>query len=383
MAKWLKRGACLVLCAAALVLCVSAASGSGLYFMAVNDTPLELSASTMPVRVGGVLYVPYHMFSTTATGVNLGVYASYNSARGQVLVYSSQKQLIFDLTENTVYDMDGNSYASRGMLRGSTAYLPIAQVCAVFSDTIWYSVSATPYGQLVRLKSMSAVLDDPSFIAAADSRLRGMYNSYLADNPTVTAVSPPTPTPTPGLSGRGAEVYLAFTLEDSGEETSLDQVLDALEELDARGIFFLSPVELSEQDDLVRRLIGQGHLVGARIEAGDAGEALEQMEEARDALRAVAKCRLCAVLCEGLEEDGSEEIRQEGVACWTTSVDGRDLEGTAGERAETLLPRLAAGESAKNHLLLDAAAGSTLRALLEAVTGADFQLKAPVPTALG
>ncbi len=146
MEKWLKRGLCLVLCAAALALCVSASPGPGLYFMAVNDTPLELSASTMPMRVGGVLYVPYHMFSATTTGVNLGVYASYKSARGQVLVYSSQKQLIFDLTENTVYDMDGNSYASRGMLRGSTAYLPIAQVCAVFSDTIWYSVSATPMG---------------------------------------------------------------------------------------------------------------------------------------------------------------------------------------------------------------------------------------------
>ncbi len=381
MGTWLKRGLCLLLCAAALVLCVSASPNSGLYFMAVNDTPLEISASNMPTRVGGVLYVPYQMFSATATGVNLGVYASYNSSRGQVLVYSSQKQLIFDLTENTAYDMDGNSYASRGMLRGSTAYLPIAQVCTVFSDTIWYSVSATPYGQLVRLKNSSAVLDDQSFIAAADSRLRSMYNSYLAENPPAVTAGP-TPTPTPGLSGRGAEVYLAFTLEDGGEEASLGEMLDALERLDAQGIFFLTPAELLERDDLVRRLIGQGHLVGARLAAGDVGEALEQLDGARSALRAVAKCRLCAVLCEGLKEDAPEEIRGEGVACWTTSVDGRDLRGSAGERADALLPRLAPGESAKNHLLLDAAAGSTLRALLEAVTEADFQLRAPVPTAL-
>lgn len=380
MGTWLKRGLCLLLCAAALVLCVSASPSSGLYFMAVNDTPLEISASNMPTRVGGVLYVPYQMFSATATGVNLGVYASYNSARGQVLVYSSQKQLIFDLTENTAYDMDGNSYASRGMLRGSTAYVPIALACTVFSDTIWYSVSATPYGQLVRLKSMSAVLDDQSFIAAADSRLRNMYNSYLAENPIVTAAPPPTPTP--GLSGRGAEVYLAFTLEPGGEEASLDEALDALERLDAQGIFFLTPAEFLERDDLVRRLIGQGHLVGARLAAEDAGEALEQLDGARSALRAVAKCRLCAVLCEGLEEDAPEELRREGVACWATSVDGRDLKGSAGERADALLPRLAAGESAKNHLLLDTAGGSTLRALLEAVTEADFQLRAPVPTAL-
>ena len=103
-----KSTAALVLCVVALISAVSPVQGASVYFMAVNDQLLELSDETMPAMVEGVLYVPYTLLSANATGVNLGVYATYSAAAGRVLVFSSRKQLVFDLQSNMTYDMNGN-----------------------------------------------------------------------------------------------------------------------------------------------------------------------------------------------------------------------------------------------------------------------------------
>ena len=103
-----KSTAALVLCVVALISAVSPVQGASVYFMAVNDQLLELSDETMPAMVEGVLYVPYTLLSANATGVNLGVYATYSAAAGRVLVFSSRKQLVFDLQSTMTYDMNGN-----------------------------------------------------------------------------------------------------------------------------------------------------------------------------------------------------------------------------------------------------------------------------------
>jgi len=389
MKRWLKGAAALLLCVVlTLALAALPAQGSTVYFMAVNDVPLELSPSAMPVVSRGVLYVPYTVFSTNFTGVNLGVYAVYNSSQGRALVYSGRRQLTFDLLENETYDMDGNTYSERAMRRGSVVYLPLDRVCSMFGDVIRYTRCGTPYGMLVRVKNSAVVLSDEAFVDAAATRMRDSLDRYLksqssaAPTPSPTPASPPTPSESPEPTGGGARVYLAFLSdgEDGDGTAGLDQVLEGLSAQDCRGLFFLTPEELARYDDLVRRLVGSGHLVGARVSADTPRQALEELDRAGKSLADAARCRLCAVLAEGLDQEGLEQLEQAGYACWRTTTDGRTLSGSGAARTASLLRRLAAGRSARNYLLLDAGAGSTLRTVLTGLTQSDFQLRPPLPT---
>lgn len=389
MSKRLKRLTAAALCVLTLALATPTAHGSTVYFMAVNDTPLELSASNMPTVSRGVLYVPLNMFSTDFTGVNLGVYALYNSAQGRALVYSKRRQLIFDIQNNTTYDVDGNTYRERAMIRNSTVYLPIDLVCSMFSDIIWYTRNFTQYGQLIRLKNSSVVLGDAAYISAASNRMRDSLNSYLESLPSQAqpsaSPSPPEPSESPQVSGGAAGVYLAFTLPAAGQEdrsSALGQTLDALDALDCRGLFFLTADEILEQDDLVRRLVGSGHLVGVRFTAGSGDEALSELEDARRNLARTARCRAAVALAEALDEDALGQLKEAGLVFWQTTADARRLRGDGAARAAALLPGFSVGRAERNRLLLDAGAGSTLSSLLSAITAADFELRTPVPTEL-
>ncbi len=390
MSKRLKRLTAAALCVLTLALATPTAHGSTVYFMAVNDTPLELSASNMPTVSRGVLYVPLNMFSADFTGVNLGVYALYNSAQGQATVYSKRRQLIFDIQNNTTYDVDGNAYRERAMIRDSTVYLPIDLVCSVFSDIIWYTRNFTQYGQLIRLKNSSVVLGDAAYISAASNRMRDSLNSYLESlpsqaQPSAPVSAPPEPSQSPQVSGGAAGVYLAFTLPAAGQEdraSALEQTLDALDAQGVQGMFFLTADELLNQDDLVRRLVGSGHLVGICLTAGNGDEALAELEGARKNLARTARCRAAAVLAEDLDESALGQLAQAGLVCWQTTADARKLRGSGADRAAALLPGFAVGRDERNRLLLDAGEGSTLGALLTAIADADFELRACVPTEL-
>ena len=75
--SWKKR---LLACLLAAVLAVGALSAGGeavsaadIYIMAENDQMLDLPLEAMPTWIDGVLYVPYHAFDWSYTGVNLGV----------------------------------------------------------------------------------------------------------------------------------------------------------------------------------------------------------------------------------------------------------------------------------------------------------------------
>ena len=63
-----------LLCVVLLCGVMGTASGSSnVYFMAVNDTVVEMTADNMPIVVGGTLYVPYIMLSA---GTRASIWAS-------------------------------------------------------------------------------------------------------------------------------------------------------------------------------------------------------------------------------------------------------------------------------------------------------------------
>ena len=68
------------LCAAVLlaVLVQGAAAGEAwddnVIFLALNDSPVPLSDSTMPINVGGTIYLPYFMLDANQNGgIRLGI----------------------------------------------------------------------------------------------------------------------------------------------------------------------------------------------------------------------------------------------------------------------------------------------------------------------
>ena len=381
-----KRGAALALWALVLLSAASGVQGaqsSRVYFMAVNDQLLELSEDTMPAMVDGVLYVPYTMLSANATGVNLGVYATYSAAAGRVLVFSSRRQLVFDLQSNMTYDMNGSFYAERAILRNSTVYIPIARVCDVFRGDIYYTVSRVEYGYLVRVRNSAAELGDEAFIDAASNMMRNYLDRYEQsrpdDEPTPSA-SEPTASNSPQVSGNEAWIYLAFTLSEEGG--TADQVLSALSARGEQAVFFLTPDQLAGEDDLVRQLLGSGHQVGVRLTAGSVSGALEELTAAEETMAAVAHCRLGLVLAEGLDEDETAEVERAGYVCWQTTVDGRELTGSGTSRASDLMGRLDRDEGARNYLLLDEGAGETRSTVLSVLERSDLRVGTPLASVL-
>lgn len=372
MKKWGKRLAVLMLCVITLSAAVPVAHGATVYFMAVNDTFLDLNDTSMPTVVNGVLYVPYTMLSAQDTGVNLDVYASYSSAKKRVLVFSSQKQLIFDLENDQTYDMDGTPYPERAVMRNSMAYIPVARVCTVFPE-IKYSLNSTNYGYLVRIVNDSAVLSDADFIDAAANPMKNALSRYEAEHPTKEP-TPSAPVVAPSI-GSGAAVYLGFALE---EINGVDSLLDALDAGESRGLFFFTPEQLEKWDDLVRRLVGEGHFVGLRTDEQETERAAAELAKGQEMLALVAHCRGSAVLAPGLDGAGQESLEQMGYVCWQTTVDGRELEGSSYLRAARIMDDMTGGEEARNYLLLDQRSGNVLSGVLTELLREDYQLRTPV-----
>ena len=181
------------LCAAILMGLIATANGAAanVYQMAVNDTPLEMTAGNMPMTVGGTLYVPYIMLSGRTTGINLGVSAQYNSSRRTLTVGDGQRVITFDLQNNTAYDSSGASLSVRAAARNAMVFLPIVWLCDYFG-TIHCSLTYTQYGTLVRVTNSAVILTDAEYVDAANNLLANNYDRYME------SIRPPaTPTPQP------------------------------------------------------------------------------------------------------------------------------------------------------------------------------------------
>lgn len=108
----------------------AAARQAQVYFMAVNETILDLNAETMPMMIQPAGLCAYTMFDPNTTGVDLGVYTSYGNST--LMIYSrSAGALIFDLANDTVTSSLGDDFSStaegsvpRAIIRNSTVFVP-------------------------------------------------------------------------------------------------------------------------------------------------------------------------------------------------------------------------------------------------------------------
>lgn len=282
------------------------------YFTAVNNNMLLLSSDTMPTWFDGTLYVPYNVFDDNTTnlglGMGLGTYGSYSTANQTVTLYNLSRMMIFDLEEGSCYDhRSGRTYPSPAIIRNGLPYVPVGQVCSYFDLT--YSYLNVTQGILVRIKSSGLWMSDATFIDAAQDSMNRRLREYNQGQ----SYTPPAADPVPPASEESPEnipLYLGVRCQGGGFASNLADLLDAQ---GARGLFFLPPDQLQEQDDLVRRLLATGHSVGLLLTGDTLEESREQLEQGCRLLREMVCLRPSALLC---PEGQRDELEQEGWTCW-------------------------------------------------------------------
>lgn len=237
---------CLCLLTAAVPMDATASGSVG--FIAINDTlPPELINCF--ISYGGVIYVPGWLFAS----YGFGIYYSFLSDNNTAHLYNSTSQLFFELSSGATYDANGNYYSLPAIMRGGTVYVPLSYISSFFGS-FSYSFISTKYGNVLRLTDGRVVLPDAEFVNAASSLMKQYYDSYNS------ASSPDTTTQTPGNytpEHQGTDILLSFVGLPSGE------LLDTLDDYDVRACFFLTADEVRSAPDLVRRIAGEGHSLGA------------------------------------------------------------------------------------------------------------------------
>jgi hypothetical protein len=113
-------------------------------------------------------YVPYWVFN------NFRIYYSFFSGNSPAPLYTSERQLYFNLADGSTYDGNNIPYSISAIYRGGVVYVPVGFVCAFFGIRNSY-ITGNGYGDIVRLKDSGAVLSDSQFLSAATSLMQSRY----------------------------------------------------------------------------------------------------------------------------------------------------------------------------------------------------------------
>lgn len=366
------------LCAALLVLAViirlNPAQGAwddGLMFIVINDQPMTLSADVMPILVGGTVYVPYILFDANQNGgFNLGIYnGNINQKLNTLTFYDMEsKNLIFDLNTGISYDYlpDGEEQRPRAIIRSGRIYVSASSFCNYFGSNLHYYYTTTKYGYpLVRISNDDAQLNDQGFVSSASisSLLNILNNYYRSLNPQTSQTPAITVAPTPEVSvsprpddRKSVRTYLAFRC-DTGQAT--ETVLDSLSAERRTAVLFFDPEQLSRQDDLIRRALGDGHVIGLLAKGATPAEAEASLAEGNRLLEHIALTNTRIILSDGSAEL-TGALQSAGWLCWRADLDGRGLTAAA-------LVRALEGRESTTRITLDDSTNG-LRALTRLLT---------------
>ena len=357
------------------------ASAADLYFTAVNDRLLPLTADTMPLWSGGVLYVPYSVFDREVSQVELGMEVSYSQSSQMLTFYNTRLRMTFDLEEGTCEDnITGAIYSAKAIIRNGRPYVPLNTVCNFFG--LERSYTAISQGYLVRIKNDKAVNTDAQFIEAAgeliELRLRE-YNQSL--NPTPSPNTPPVTPSTPSdhddtESSSDVRTYLAFLCQ---QPQGLTVILDALDARGAHAMFFFSPQALEEAGTLVQRILGTGHSIGLLAQEANLTDTLSLLEEGNRLLELTTHSRAAVAYAPKSQRAALEEA---GWVCWSETLFLEPSESVGANTFASSALRRLNGRTGSVYLTMDANANSArvLASLLSQVNSNHFILSTPLET---
>ena len=305
-------------------------------FLALNDSPVPLSDSTMPINVGGTIYLPYFMLDANQNGgVRLGIInGGQDKVRNTLTLYNTEpKNLTFDLRTGLSYDYipDGERQTPTAIIRNGQIYVSASSTCSYFGvryiySNIQFGDKSYPY---IRIRTDNVSLDDAFFKSSATTTYLIQLQNYYrlvtgqggdgAGTPTAAPeTSAPPQTTQDGQDRRGVRVYLAVR-GDTG--AAGPEMLDELRRY-GWGCLLLVPVdEVARRDDLIRQAVGQGHVVGLITGAGDPEQAQRELEQANEVLAHVALTGTRSVLAE--DPAVAQELERAGWLCWDEDIDAR------------------------------------------------------------
>ena len=348
------------LCAAVLlaVLVQGAAAGEAwddnVIFLALNDSPVPLSDSTMPINVGGTIYLPYFMLDANQNGgIRLGIInGGQDRVKNTLTLYNTEpKNLTFDLRTGLSYDYipDGDRQTPTAIIRNGQIYVSASSTCSYFGvryiySNIQFGDKSYPY---IRIRTDNVALDDASFKSSATTTyLLPLPNSYRtvtgsSDGGGAPAVTPEPSTP-PTESGQdrgGVRVYLGVR-SDTGE--SGPDMLDRLRDYGWGALLLVPADRVAQQDDLIRQAVGDGHMVGLITDAGSLDQARETLSQANEVLAHAARTSTRIVLAE--DPAVAAGLAAEGWLCWETDIDAVPGQEGSGAIYRQLLRQLESRE---------------------------------------
>ena len=360
------------------------ASAANLYFTSVNDTVLPLTRDTMPLWSGGVLYVPYSVFDSGTTGVDLDVECSYSRSGGTLSFYRMRQVLLFDLNEGTCRnDITGEAYSARAILRNGRPYVSLGKVCDFFGLSYTYNqLTDMDQAYLVRIKSDAVVLSDAKFIDAAgdliNRRLRDYNQSQTPSGGDGTG-SNSKPAQSDESEDGSAEVqtYLAFRCQAGDDLTALLTVLTSTGHY---GLFLFSPEDMEGRGDLLRQLVGQGHTVGILAQGEDVRETRRLLSAGQRTLERETLTRT-TVACVPENQRGTLEAA--GWVCWRETL-SLDPAGVGASTFAARTTRRLAGRTRSTYLTLPGGADTArvLPVLLRQLEHKHFSVGIPLETRL-
>lgn len=319
----MKRGAALLLASLMLMtlLAPMAAVSPSVIFIALNDTLQSVTDETMPVRLGGQIYIPYTMLSRLSA---ISVY--YNLREQRILVYNFDYTLTFDLANSITYDEAGVVYSYNAVRRNGTVFVPASLVCQKFGFNYSY-ITGLPLGSLVRINVTGVPLSDSEYADRVADRMQQLYDEYIESkepsNEEPGETTEPGGTEEPDTRDP-VNVYLAF----EGPLTEYtESILNSLRSAGEQAAFFISG-EIAGQNDILRRLLGEGHTIGlyAPGEYESIDELVVALDAQNDALSAVLHTRARLVWMPGssdLTQEQRDVLIAAGYRLWEDNLDPR------------------------------------------------------------
>ena len=350
------------LCAAALlaVLIQGYAAGeewdANVIFLALNDSPVPLSDSTMPINVGGTIYLPYFMLDANQNGgIRLGIInGGQDKVKNTLTLYNTEpKNLTFDLRTGLSYDYipDGDRQTPTAIIRGGQIYVSASSTCSYFGvryiySNIQFGDKSYPY---IRIRTDNVALDDTAFKSSATTtyliQLQNYYRTVTGQGgestPGTTVTPAPVQTPETGQDRRGVRVYLAVR-GDTGQAGA--EMLDRFRDYGWGCLLLVPAGQVAQRDDLIRQAVGSGHMVGLITDAADPEQARQELAQANELLAHVARTGTRIVLAE--DPAVAQTLAGEGWLCWEEDIDGVPGEGqTGGSLYYLIMDRLEDRES--------------------------------------
>lgn len=274
----------------------------------VNDRPYGKYNMYPSVYYRDEFYVPLDIFT------EFSQLSITQEANGGFLIENTQSGSFISYSGN-----DGNGVIANNrrfsitiLKRNNTNYIPAVFSCSIFSlsfETYTYKEE-----KMTRIKDANATLDFASLVSV-----------YVPSEIPL----PPSPPSVDVLT----ESNIAITFESFGGE-HVDQILDICAEETIKASFFFTVEEVTDNSDIIRKVIANGHNIGIYIDASsDMGQDIieDQIVRSIDMFRSILMVRPHLIrfsknISTGLRKDGLLEKLKNKYALTeaAANIDSRD-----------------------------------------------------------